>query len=85
MLLVAIALLTAAVAAAESNKPVFYDMKHSNNAARIRLWRQMKEGMPSQIERHVVTYPELKTAEFAALNPLKKVPALIRTDGTTGA
>ena len=83
MLLVAIALLTAAVAAAESNKPVFYDMKHSNNAARIRLWRQMKEGMPSQIERHVVTYPELKTAEFAALNPLKKVPAFVRSDKTT--
>ena len=24
-------------------KPVFYDMKHSNNAAKIRLWMKLKD------------------------------------------
>ena len=28
-------------------------------------------------------YPDLQTAEFAAVNPLKKVPALVRADGVT--
>ena len=35
------------------------------------------------IESRVVQYPDLKTAAFTALNPLQKVPALIRADGTT--
>ena len=63
--------------------PVFFDMKHSNNAARIRLWRALKEGMTDEIERRVVSYPDLKSSEFAAINPLKKVPAFIRKDGST--
>ena len=57
-------------------------MKHSNNAARIRLWRELKPGMDDAIERRVVAYPDLKSPEFAAINPLKKVPAFIRADGT---
>ena len=64
------------------SRPVFFDMKHSNNAARIRLWRALKEGMTDEIERRVVSYPDLKSPEFAALNPLKKVPAFIRADGS---
>ena len=64
------------------SKPVFYDMQHSNNAARIRLWRSLKTGMDDAIERRVVAYPDLKSPEFAAINPLKKVPAFIRADGT---
>merc|ERR1719473_2569554 len=40
-------------------------------------------GMGELIESRVVTYPELKTAAFAAINPLKKVPGLVREDGTT--
>ena len=60
----------------------FYDMQHSNNAARIRLWRSLKTGMDDAIERRVVAYPDLKSPEFAAINPLKKVPAFIRADGT---
>ena len=68
-----------------SSKPVFFDMVHSNNAARVRLWMQLKKpgGMEEAIESRIVKYPDLQTAEFAALNPLKKVPALIRADGTT--
>lgn len=66
-----------------STKGIFFDMKHSNNAARIRLWFKLKEGMGSTLERRVVTYPDLQTPEFVAVNPLKKVPALIRADGKT--
>lgn len=64
-------------------KCLFVDMKHSNNAARIRLWRDMKPGMADAIERLVVTYADLKKPEFAKLNPLKKVPALVCADGST--
>mmetsp|Transcript_5730 Transcript_5730/g.11258 ORF Transcript_5730/g.11258 Transcript_5730/m.11258 type:complete len:604 (+) Transcript_5730:71-1882(+) len=68
-----------------SSKPTFFDMVHSNNAARVRLWMQLKKpgGMEEVIESRIVRYPDLKTAEFAAINPLKKVPALVRADGTT--
>ncbi len=68
-----------------SSKPIFFDMVHSNNAARVRLWMQLKKpgGMEDLIETRMVTYPDLQTAAFAAVNPLKKVPALIRSDGTT--
>ena len=38
--------------------------------------------MDDAIERRVVAYPDLKSPEFAAINPLKKVPAFIRADGT---
>lgn len=59
-------------------------MQHSNNAARIRLWLKLKGGNVADIiERKVVAYPDLQTPEFAAINPLKKVPALIRADGVT--
>ena len=44
-------------------KPIFYDMVHSNNAARVRLWLQLK-GMGSKIETRTVTYPDLQTEEF---------------------
>ena len=47
----AVLLLQSAVAQAAG--PVFFDMKHSNNAARIRLWRALKEGMQDEIERKV--------------------------------
>ncbi|KAJ1456019.1 hypothetical protein M885DRAFT_463553 [Pelagophyceae sp. CCMP2097] len=66
------------------SKPVFFDMTHSNNAARIRLWLAMKSSTVSEmVERRVVDYNDLQTAAFAAVNPLKKVPALIRDDGGT--
>merc|ERR1711933_208167 len=62
-------------------KPVFYDMKHSNNGARIRLWVALKEGAKDLIDVKILTYPELKEPEFAAVNPLKKIPGYVRTDG----
>jgi glutathione S-transferase len=39
--------------------------------------------MSETIESRVVQYPDLQTPAFAAVNPLKKVPALIRADGET--
>ena len=39
--------------------------------------------MADSIDVKMVTYPELQTASFAAINPLKKVPGLLRADGTT--
>ena len=43
-------------------KPIFFDMLHSNNAARVRLWLQLK-GMTDTIETRMVTYPDLQSAE----------------------
>jgi len=71
-------------AAAQPSKPVFYDMQHSNNAARIRLWLMLKGGdVASKIDRRVIKYTDLNTQEFIAVNPLKKVPAFVRADGAT--
>lgn len=61
----------------------FFDMKHSNNAARIRLWLALKDGVADRVTTRMLTYPELKEPEFAKVNPLKKVPGLIRPDGVT--
>jgi len=61
-------------------KPIFFDMVHSNNAARIRLWIAEK-GAAEWIETKMITYPDLQTEEFKAVNPLRKVPAFIEEDG----
>ncbi|KAL3920686.1 MAG: hypothetical protein SGPRY_005165 [Prymnesium sp.] len=61
--------------------PVFFDMIHSNNGARVRLWLRVKRC--DAIDHRFLQYPELQSAAFVAVNPLKKVPALIRADGAT--
>eukprot|EP00931_Biecheleriopsis_adriatica_P090863 TRINITY_DN64782_c0_g1_i1.p1 TRINITY_DN64782_c0_g1~~TRINITY_DN64782_c0_g1_i1.p1 ORF type:complete len:280 (-),score=57.47 TRINITY_DN64782_c0_g1_i1:107-946(-) len=66
----------------DTGKDIFFDMIHSNNAARIRLWAMLKEGIDDIIESKMLTYPELKSPEFEKVNPMKKVPALITVDGT---
>mmetsp|Transcript_55367 Transcript_55367/g.177598 ORF Transcript_55367/g.177598 Transcript_55367/m.177598 type:complete len:579 (+) Transcript_55367:50-1786(+) len=66
---------------AQSQEPVFFDMIHSNNAARIRLWLKLKSGMVDKVNVRMLTYPDLQSPDFAAVNPLKKVPGLIRSDG----
>lgn len=58
-------------------------MIHSNNAARIRLWLMLKEGVDGLVETRMLEYPDLKTESFLKVNPFGKVPALIRGDGTT--
>ena len=59
-----------------SDKAIFFDMIHSNNAARIRLWLRLK-GLENLIESRMITYPDLQSEEFKRVNPLKKVPAFI--------
>jgi len=68
---------------APAKKVKFFDMIHSNNAARIRLWLRLKGfvGSDAPVDTHFVTYPELQAEEFVAVNPLRKVPALVFEDG----
>lgn len=63
-----------------AKKPVFYDMKHSANAARIRLWFMLKDGVRGYIETRMMTPPDLKKEEFLNVNPLGRVPAFVRED-----
>lgn len=62
-------------------KPIFFDMKHSNNAARIRLWLALKGDMSEKIESRMLTYDQLKQPEFTSVNPLQKIPGYRRADG----
>lgn len=62
------------------HKCVFYDMKHSNNAARIRLWLRIKN-MDRCIETKLLTHDDLESDDYANINPLKKVPALETDNG----
>jgi len=62
-------------------KPTFFDMKHSNNAARIRLWLRLKK-LTDKVNIDMITYPDLQSERFKKVNPLKKVPAFIQPDGT---
>lgn len=55
----------------------------SNNAARIRLWLNMKQSMQNEIDTIKITYADLQSKEYALINPLKKVPVFIRSDGST--
>ena len=65
-------------------KPVFYDMTHSNNAARVRLWlRLVDPALSQQVDSTFITYDDLRSEEYGKLNPLRKVPALVRGDGGT--
>lgn len=62
----------------------FFDMKHSNNAARIRLWLKHRPDVDTKLIKTVaVGYSDLKSKVLAEVNPTKKVPALIRHDGET--
>lgn len=47
----------------DSPRPTFFDMKHSNNAARIRLWLQLK-GLHHLIENNTITYADLQSEAY---------------------
>lgn len=67
---------------ARQRAPVFYDMIHSNNAARVRIWLRLKGLEPEDaVQSHLVTYADLQSPDYARLNPLKKVPAFMDEDG----
>jgi glutathione S-transferase len=57
-------------------------MGHSNNAARIRLWIQIK-GLESHIDTKMVTFADLQSEEYKKCNPLKKVPGFLCETGQT--
>lgn len=63
-----------------AQKPFFFDMIHSNNAARIRLWLRLK-GLEDMVDSKMITYPDLQSEEYQKVNPLKKVPAFINENG----
>lgn len=64
----------------ETPRATFFDMKHSNNAARIRLWLQLK-GLHHLVESNTITYADLQSEQFRQVNPLKKVPAFTTSEG----
>ena len=64
-----------------SGKCIFYDLKHSNNAARIRLWLRLK-GIPDDIvERRLLSMADLRKPDYGEINPCRKVPALVTASG----
>jgi len=70
-----------AIAVFPEAKPlVFYDMVHSNNAARIRLWLRFKQ-LQEQVTTKMITYADLQDPAYLKVNPLKKVPGLVLEDG----
>lgn len=64
----------------DAPKSQFFDMKHSNNAARVRLWLRLK-GLTHRIDSTMITYADLQSPAYAHVNPLKKVPALMTDSG----
>ena len=66
------------------DKPTFFDMRHSNNAARVRLWlRLVDPDIADNVASTWVTYDDLQSEDYAKVNPLRKCPALVRGDGGT--
>lgn len=60
---------------------MFFDMIHSNNAARIRIWLRLK-GLNDVIETKMIVYADLQADDYEKINPTKKVPAFITDKGT---
>jgi glutathione S-transferase len=73
---------TAVLGCSSGKKGVFYDMVHSNNAARVRLYLTLA-GIEDFVDQKMVVYADLQSPQFALVNPLRKVPAFITEDGQT--
>lgn len=66
----------------ENRKCIFYDTKHSNNSARIRLWLRLHGGLKDHIKTVMIGHDDLDQGEkLAEINPLKKVPAFVTDTG----
>lgn len=64
------------------DKCIFYDVKHSNNSARIRLWLRLHSSLSEQIETVMLRHDDLEDGgKLAAINPLRKVPAFVTDTG----
>jgi glutathione S-transferase len=60
---------------------VFYDMTHSNNSARIRLWLQLKGVSEDVVQIKLVSMDDMRKPDYEKVNPWKKVPAFITDNG----
>ena len=67
--------------AAEPRRPIFFDMVHSNNAGRIRLWLRLKGIGDDVVQTKMCTYDDLTSEEFLKVNPYRKIPAMIMATG----
>jgi len=66
----------------KTKKCIFYDVKHSNNSARIRLWLRLHGGLQDKVETVMLGHDDLDQGEkLAKVNPLKKVPAFVTDTG----
>ncbi|KAL7481541.1 hypothetical protein ACHAW6_007232 [Cyclotella cf. meneghiniana] len=62
-------------------KCIFYDLKHSNNSARIRLWLRIHGSLEEHIESVMLVHNDMDDGgKLAEVNPLKKVPAFVVRD-----
>ena len=65
-----------------NNKCVFYDLKHSNNSARVRLWLRLQGGLEDHVRTIMLVHDDLDDGgKLAEVNPLKKVPAFVTETG----
>jgi glutathione S-transferase len=63
-------------------KCIFFDVKHSNNAARVRLWLRLHGSLLDHVETVLLTHDDLEDGgKLAEINPLRKVPAFITNTG----
>ncbi|KAK1734623.1 hypothetical protein QTG54_014496 [Skeletonema marinoi] len=66
----------------QTKKCFFYDVKHSNNSARVRLWLKVHGGLGDHIETVTLTHADLDGGgKLVEVNPLKKVPAFLTDNG----
>jgi glutathione S-transferase len=67
---------------ASPKKCTFYDLKHSNNSARVRLWLRLNGSLLEHIETVVLVHDDMDDGgKLADINPLKKVPVFITDTG----
>ena len=63
-------------------KCTFYDVKHSNNSARVRLWLKLHGSLTDQIATVMLTHEDLADGgKLSNVNPLRKVPAFMTDTG----
>ncbi|KAL9191067.1 hypothetical protein ACHAXT_000773 [Thalassiosira profunda] len=68
--------------AEKKKKCTFYDVRHSNNSARVRLWLRLHGGLEEHVETITLGHGDLdQGAKLEEINPLKKVPAFVTDTG----
>ncbi|KAL3780239.1 hypothetical protein ACHAWO_010533 [Cyclotella atomus] len=66
----------------QSKKCTFFDVKHSNNSARVRLWLRLSARASDHVETIMLTHDDLEDGgKLAAINPLRKIPSFVTDTG----